>query len=100
MVDLIPSTVSDITQTSSMKSLSKPEMVPQTLSVASSAVDTTTVTATDKLVFDTTVEVIRADGLHKVVAFQFYFRHFEGIQGLMGGGDGKLDQLMTTNPCL
>lgn len=47
------------------------------------------ITAIDKLVFDATVEVTRADGAQIIVSFQFYFRHYEGMQDVIKNSEGK-----------
>lgn len=48
------------------------------------------ISAIDKLVFDATVQVTRTDGVQMVVSFQFYFRHYEGMQDAIKNSDGKI----------
>ena len=94
MADLIPVTISNITQVSSTESAAS----PKNLSVVNvidnnNNKNNSSITAHDKLVFDTIVEVIRADGIKRVVAFQFYFRHYDGIQEVLENSDGKTTQM-------
>jgi len=83
MANLIPTSISDNTQISSIKT-----SPIETKNLSSSRISDTVV-ASDKLVFDTTAEVIRADGINMVVAFQFYYRHYEGIQDVIKNSDAS-----------
>ena len=87
MANLIPTSISDNTQISSIKT-----SPIETKNLSSSRISDTVV-ASDKLVFDTTAEVIRADGINMVVAFQFYYRHYEGIQDVIKNSDGKWEYI-------